>query len=98
MANLFELPSHSTKIFVQIISHKQHTCCENTKSQHEAVIDHLVGRQGQPRRAQVHAMALRGQKGWSQNPFLPRLQLRVCSSGKSSLLEIPVCWRSSKGQ
>lgn len=44
MANLFELPSHSTKIFVQIISRKQHTCCENTKSQHEAVIDHLVGR------------------------------------------------------
>jgi len=30
----------------------------NAESQLEAVIEHLVGRQGQPRGAQLHAMGL----------------------------------------
>jgi len=46
------------------------------------VIEHLVGRQGQPRGAQVHAMPLSDQKGWSQDPPLPRPHLRVGSGGK----------------
>jgi len=44
-------------------------CCEtpcsgSAKSQLEAVIEHLVGRQGQPRGSQVHAMYLSDWKGW----------------------------------
>ena len=35
-------------------------CSRNDKSQPEALIEHLVGRQIQPRGAQVHAMYLRG--------------------------------------
>jgi len=31
-------------------------CSGNTESQPEAVMEHLGGRQGQPRAAQVHAM------------------------------------------
>ena len=34
------------------------SCSGNAESQPEAVIEHLVGRQGQPRGAQVHAMYL----------------------------------------
>ena len=37
----------------------------------------LVGRQGQPRGAQVHARHLSDWKGWSQDPPLPRPYLRV---------------------
>ena len=33
-------------------------CSRNAKSQPEAVIEHLVGRQGQPKGAQVQAMHL----------------------------------------
>jgi len=33
-------------------------CSSKAKSWLEAVIEHLVGRQGQPRRAQLHAMHL----------------------------------------
>jgi len=47
-------------------------CGGNAKSWPEAVIEHLVGRQGQPRGAQVYAMQLSGQKGWSQDPPPPR--------------------------
>ena len=54
----------------------------NAKSQLETVIEHLVGRQGQPRRAQVYAMQLSDQKGWSQDPPLPRPHLRVGSRGE----------------
>ena len=35
----------------------------NAKSQLESVIEHLVGRQDQPRGAQLHAIHLSGQKG-----------------------------------
>jgi len=42
-------------------------------SQPEAVIEHLEGRQGQPRGAQVHAVYPSDEKGWSQDPPLPEL-------------------------
>jgi len=42
------------------------------KSGLELVIEHLVGRQGQPRGAQVHAMLLSDEKGWSQDQALLR--------------------------
>ena len=72
-------------------------CCNgNAKSQPETVIEHLVGRQGQPSGAQVHAMNLSDRKGWSQNSPLPRPHLRVGSGGKGILLEIPAYWRPSK--
>ena len=46
--------------------------CGNAKSWSEAVIDHLVGSQGQHRGDQVHAMNWSDQKGWNQDPPLPR--------------------------
>jgi len=49
------------------------------------VIEHLMGRQGQPRRAQVCAMCLSDRKGWRQDPPLPRPHLRVGSEGKGYL-------------
>jgi len=61
------------------------------------VIEHLVGRQGQPRGTQVHSMHMGDWKGWSQDPLLPRPYLRVGSGGKSFSLEIPVYQRSSEG-
>jgi len=45
------------------------------------VTEHLVGRQGQHRAAQVHAVYLSYQKGWSQDPPLPGPHLRVGSGG-----------------
>jgi len=75
-----------------------HQCSRNAKSWPEAVIEHLVGRQGQPRGAQVYAMQLSGQKGWSQDPPPPRPHLRVGSGGECILLEIPAYQRSSKGK
>ena len=62
------------------------------------MIEHLVGRQGQPREAQVYAMYLNDQKVWSQNSPLPRPHLRVGSGGKGVLLVIPVYLRSSEGK
>ena len=52
------------------------------------MIEHLVGRQGQSRGAQVHAMD--DQKDWSQDPPLPRPHLRFGSGGQAVLLEVPV--------
>ena len=57
-----------------------------------------MGRQGQPREAQVHAMYLSDRKGWSQDPPLPRPHLWVGSGGKGTVLEIPVCRRSFEGK
>ena len=48
----------------------------------ELVIELLVGRQDQPREAQVHAMHLSDQKGWSQDPPLPRPHVRVGRGGE----------------
>jgi len=45
-------------------------CSDNAESQLEAVMEHLVGRQGMPREAQVHAMYLSdGRGGASIRPF-----------------------------
>ena len=57
-----------------------------------------MGRQGQPRGAQVHAMHLSDQKGWSQDPPLPRPHLRVGSGGKGGLLEVSVYLWPSEGK
>jgi len=64
-------------------------CSRNAESQPEAVMEHLMGRQGQPRGAQVQAMNLSDQKGWSQDPPLPSPHLRVGSGGEGIS-----CWRS----
>ena len=73
-------------------------CSRNAKSQSETLIEHLVGRQGQPRGAQVHAMNLSDQKGRSKDPPLPRPYLRVCNGGEGILLVIPAHLRLSKGK
>ena len=70
----------------------------NAESQLEAVIEHLVGRQGQPRGAQLHAMGLSDWKGRNQDPPLPRPHLRVGSRGQNILLEIIVYWWPSEGK
>ena len=73
-------------------------CSRNAKSQLEAVIEHLLGRQGQPRGARVHVMCLSDQKGWSQGPPLPRPHLTVGSGGEGGLVEIPEYLRPSEGR
>ena len=73
-------------------------CSGNAKSQLETVIEHLVGRQDQPRGAQVHAVYLSDQKGWSQDPPLPRPRLRVGSGDKGVSLEITVYLRPSEAE
>lgn len=52
-------------------------CSENTESWLEEVIEHLVGRQSQPKGFQVHAVQLSGHKGRRQDLPLPRHYLRV---------------------
>jgi len=59
---------------------KNNRCCRNAESQLEPVIEHVVGRQGQPSGAQVHAM--------SQDPPIPTPHLRAGSGGNGSFLEI----------
>ena len=67
------------------------TCCSrNAKSWPEAVIEHLVGRQGQLKGSQLHAMHLSDQKEWILAPPLPRPHLRVGSGGRGILLKIPM--------
>jgi len=61
-------------------------------------MEHLVGRQGQPRGAQLHAMHLSDWKGWSQDPLLLRPHLRVGSRGEDILLKILVYLRPSEGK
>ena len=62
------------------------------------MIKHLVGRQGQPKGAQVHAMPLSDWKGGILAPPLPRPHLSVGSGGKGILLEIPVYPHPSEGK
>ena len=73
-------------------------CSRNAESQPEAVIEHLVGREGQPRGAQVHAVYLSDWKRCSQDAPLPRSHLRVGSGDKGISLEIPVYLRLFKGK
>jgi len=70
----------------------------NADSWLEAVIEHLVRRQGQPRRAQVHGMHLSDEKEWIQDLPLPRPHLKVGSGGKGLSLDVPVCLGSSEGK
>ena len=72
--------------------------CSRNVEQPEAVMENLVGRQGQPREAQLHAMYLSERKGWSQDPPLPRIHLSIGSGHKGILLEIPAYLRSSEGK
>ena len=46
----------------------------------------------------MHAVLLSDQKGWNQDPPLPRPHLRVGSGGKGISLEIPAYWSPSKGE
>jgi len=71
-----------------ILNFHRCVCSGNAKSRPEAVIEHLVGRQGQPKEAQVYAMYLSGGKGWSQDSPLPTPHLRV-GSGDEGIS----CWR-----
>jgi len=73
-------------------------CSGNAKTQLQPVIEHLVGRQGQPRGAQLHGMHLSDRKGWSQDPPLPRPHWRVGSGGEGISPEIPAYLGSSKGK
>jgi len=68
------------------------------KSLLETLIEHLVGRQGQPRGAQVQAMHLNDRKGWSQDPSFPRPHLRVARGAEGVFLGIFVCLRPLKGK
>jgi len=54
-----------------------------------------VGKQGQPRGAQLHSMNLSDQKGWSQDPPLPSPHARVGSGGEGTSQEIPAYLRPS---
>ena len=61
-------------------------CSGNTDLCLEAVIEHLVGRQGQPKGAQVHAVHMIEYKGC---PPLPRPHLRVGSGDERILYGDP---------
>jgi len=61
----------------------------NAKLKPETVIEHLVGRQGQPRGAQLCVMCMSDQKGRSQDLPLSRPRLSVRSGGKGISLERP---------
>jgi len=54
-----------------------------------------VGRQGQTRGAQVLALPVSDWKGWSQDPPLPRPQLRVGSRGEGISLDFPAYLKPS---
>ena len=57
-----------------------------------------MGRQGQPRGAQVHAMYLSDQKEWNQDPPVPRPHLRVGRGSKGILIETPEYLKPSEGK
>ena len=61
-------------------------------------MEHLVGRQSQPRGAQVHAIQLNGQEGWSQDPPLLRPHLRTGIGWEDILLVISVYLWPSEGK
>lgn len=53
----------------------------------EPVTEHLVGREGQPRGAQVYAMYLRDQKGWARIHSFPDLIYGLAVEARV------FCWR-----
>ena len=65
----------------------------NAETGLEAVMEHLVGRQGQPRGAHLSDW-----KGCSQDPPLLTPHIRVGSGGEDILLEIPAYLRPSEGK
>ena len=68
-------------------------------SQGLKLIENLVGRHGQVRGVQVHAMYLSDQKWWSHDPPLPRAHLRVgWGGGKGIFLEVLEYLRLSEGR
>ena len=73
-------------------------CCKNAESWPEAAIEHLVGRQSQPRGGQVYAMQLSDQEEWSQDPPLLRPHLRVGGGGQGISVELPAYWRLYEGK
>ena len=73
--------------FINLLKSAMFPCSRNAESQTETVMEHLLGRQGQPRGAQVHAMHLNDGKGWNQDPPLPRPHLRA-GRGKTRA----ACW------
>jgi len=93
-----EVSKMLSSLFLKSGTDRISRCSRNAKSQLEAVIEHLVGRQGQPRGAQVYAMQLSAQKRWSQDPPLPSPHLKVGSGGEGISLGIPACVRPSKGK
>ena len=75
-------------MYVSLLRH----CSGNAKSRPEPGIDLLVGRQGQPKEAQVHAMHLSDWKGWSQDPSLSRpssLEVRMAVEVRASFAGDP---------
>ena len=74
-------------------------CCSKiAKSWPEPVIKHLVGRQGQPWGAQVHAVFLSDWKGWSRDPLHLRPHVRVGNEDKGIAAEVSVCLWPFKGK
>lgn len=73
-------------------------CSRNAKSQPKAVIEDLVGREDHPKAAQVYAMYLSDEKGWSQDPPLSRPHLRVANGIKGISLQNSAYLRPPKGE
>ena len=62
------------------------------------MIEDLVGREDHPKAAQVYAMYLSDEKGWSQDPPLSRPHLRAGSDNSGITLEACVLLRPSGGK
>jgi len=65
-------------------------CSRNTESWPEAVIEHLVGRQGWPRGAQVHAMQLSDWNGMETGACIHPFS--ALTEGLAVEVSVP-CWR-----
>ena len=84
-----------------LLAEEKGRCMETARSWPEPVTEHLVGRESQTRGTQLYqlyVMPLSDQKEWSQDPSLPRHQLRVSNGGESILLGIPARLRSSESK
>lgn len=57
-----------------------------------------MGKQGQSRGAQLYAVHMSDQKGWSQNPPLTTPHLRIGRGDEGILLELSVYLRRSEGE